>query len=251
MHNISLDTFENNGFAVAQRRPMVDPQVKEYLDQQLGRILEHRGVNHPFLNSYATRRLTREQERILYLETACYFRDVPFYICSVVTLTRDENIMREILANVRDEFGTDKSHAELFVEFLAAVGISKEDLAAYQPLPSTVALNQGIFEIYTTPPLLRALGGLYAEETQSAGMVASYDAGLRNAGYDAEVRHFWTLHIAAEIGHSNSVFNCIHDYLQDPKNRVQFERGIDDYMRLLEAYWDGVEARIARAEQRA
>lgn len=247
MHNISLDTFKDNGFAVAQRRPAVDPQVKDYLDQQLVRILEHRGVNHPFLNSYATRRLTREQQRILYLETACYFRDVPFYICSVVTLTRDENIMREILANVRDEFGADKSHSELFLEFLAALGIGRDDLASYEPEQSTTALNQGIFEIYTTPPLLRALGGLYAEETQSAAMVAKYDAGLQNAGYDAEVRHFWTLHIAAEIGHSNSVFNCIHSYLQDPVDRAVFERGIDDYMKLLEAYWDGVDARIARA----
>lgn len=244
MHNISLDSFRGGRLSVVSRKPIQSQAVQRYLDEQLQRILKNRGVDHPFLHWYRDNALTPQQERVVYLETACYFRHVLFYICSICTLTRDESILREVLANVRDELGTEKSHSELFGEFLRSIGISAEDEVSYQPLETTHALNQGIFEIYTTPPLLRALGGLYAEETQSAAMVAAYNAGLLNQGYSAEIRHFWTLHIEAEIGHSNSVFNCIHPYLEDPENQRVFERGIDDYMKLLENYWDGVQARV-------
>lgn len=244
MHNISLDSFRGGRLSVVNRKPVQNPSVQAYLDEQLQRILKNRGVDHPFLHWYRNNELSPEQQRVVYLETACYFRHVLFYICSICTLTRDESILREVLANVRDELGTEKSHSEMFGEFLQSIGISPEDEISYQPLESTRALNHGIFEIYTTPPLLRALGGLYAEETQSAAMVAAYNGGLTNQGYSAEIRHFWTLHIEAEIGHSNSVFNCIHPYLEDPESRRVFERGIDDYMKLLESYWDGVQERV-------
>lgn len=243
-HAISLDTFSSNAVnARIARDPAVDEALQKYLDGQIERILSHRGVNHPFLNAYRTKQLTPTQERHLYLETYYYFLHVPFYICALCTQTRDEAVMRQVLSNVADEFGMNgtKPHSEIFLSFLRQIGISQDDIDSYKPLPSTEALNKGIHALYIQPPFVKALGALFAEETQSAAMVEKYDAGLANQGYSRTVRSFWLMHIQAEVGHSNAVFNCIFPYLQTPQDRKLFEQGIDEYMALLEGYWNGVQ----------
>ena len=241
--SVSLATFSDNSVnASVTRDDMAIEEVGDYLDGLVDRILEHRGVNHPFLNDYRTTRLTKEQERKLYLETYYYFLHVPFYICSLCVQTRDENVMRQVLANVADEFGMSgtKPHSEIFLEFMENIGITRESIAGYRCLPTTTTLNKGIEALYRNPPFTKALGALFAEETQSAAMVEKYNAGLDHNGHDASVRNFWTMHIQAEVGHSNAVFNCMAPYLRTEEDRRLFEEGVEDYMQLLEAYWDGI-----------
>ena len=241
---ITLDTFSKNAVnARISPDAVTDKGLPAYLDGQIERILAHRGVNHPFLNGYRKGRLTPEQERLLYLETYYYFLHVPFFICSLCMQTRDEAVMWQLLSNVADEFGMSgtKPHSEIFLDFLQKIGISKEDIGGYKPLASTEALNKGIQSLYIQPPFVKALGALFAEETQSAAMVEKYEAGLANQGHDRTVRSFWLMHIQAEVGHSNAVFNCTFPYLQTAEDRQLFEQGIDEYMKLLEAYWDGVQ----------
>lgn len=255
---ITLDTFSNNtvNAPVGRQRPAAGAAPGDaafdagaYLDGLVGKILAHRGVDHPFLNGYRARRLTPDQERNLYLETYYYFRHVPFYICSMCTLTRDEAVMRQILSNVSDEFGLSgtRPHSEIFRDFLARLGVGPADVEAHRCLPSTDALNRGIQALYTTPPFAKALGALFAEETQSAAMVEKYHAGLEHQGHGEDARYFWLLHIRAEVGHSNAVYNCIFPYLQTAADRELFERGIAEYMALLENYWDGVERLLGGA----
>jgi len=230
---------------VRQRFLIADQEAKRYLDGLIERILAHRAVEHPFLTRYAQKGLNKEGERKLFSECFYFFRWLPFYIAGMANATRDELIMRELLLNVQDEVGDGKTklttHSTIFNQFLHDIGISAQDIETYRPLETTTALNEGIRKLYTESHIMKALGALYADETMSATMVSKLNDGLKTQGYDEKIRYFWMLHMEAEVGHSNSVFNAIHSYIHDPGNRAQFEAGLMEFLNLLEAYWDGVD----------
>ncbi|MHB8467360.1 MAG: iron-containing redox enzyme family protein, partial [Acidimicrobiales bacterium] len=218
-----------------------DPGVKSYLDAMLERIASHRGVEHPFLNSYRHQRLTADHERRLVCECFYFFRYLPFYITGMAMKTRDEMILREIVLNVADEVGADPTHSTIYADFLQRIGVSVDDVEAYVPLDVTVSLNEGIRQLYTETSISESLGALYADETMSSIMVSKLNDGLANQGHDEDTRRFWLMHISLEVGHSNSVFNAIAPYVTSDETRTQFEAGAFTFLRLVESYWDGVQ----------
>ncbi|CAO5159041.1 4-chloro-allylglycine synthase [Frankia sp. AiPs1] len=233
--------FDHVEAGIRRRVSLEDPSVKKYLDDLLVRIASHRAVEHPFLNHYRDRALTREQERHLYAECYYFFRYLPFYITGMAMKTRDEAILREIILNVADEVGSEKTHSTLFENFLASINIDLDFIRDYQPLDVTIELNERIRHLYTECAIEKSLGALYADETMSSIMVSKLNDGLRNQGYDERTRHFWTLHIDVEVGHSNSVFNAIAPYVHSAETRQEFEAGTYDFLAHVERYWDGVQ----------
>jgi pyrroloquinoline quinone (PQQ) biosynthesis protein C len=227
---------------IRKRIRINDQDAKNYLDEQIEYILSHRGVEHPFLNYYRSNKLTKEQEKKLYLECFYFFRYLPFYITGMGMLTRDENILREVILNVVDEVGSKVTHSMIYRDFLHQIGITDEEIENYKCLPTTTAIDQGIMKLYTEPPIEKCLGALYADETMSATMVSKLNDGLENHGYDKKMRNFWLIHIDVEVGHSNNVFNAISPYISEKSTRELFEKGMNGFLDLVEAYWDGVEA---------
>lgn len=246
MTSETIRRFEEvDGNTIRARLPHEDGEAKRYLDSLIEGILAHRAVEHPFLNRYAKHGLDKEQERKLFSECFYFFQHLPFYIAGMAMKTRDELILRELVLNVQDEVGDGKTklvtHSTLLRKFLSDIGISEEDIAKYRCLPATRALNDGIRVLYTESDIMKGLGALYADETMSATMVSKLNDGLKTQGYGDDVRHFWTLHMEAEVGHSNSVFNAIFPYITTKKTQELFESGIAAFLSLVEAYWDGVD----------
>ncbi len=236
---ITNETFKSDT-AYVTRSQGVNVDLGTFMDNKISEILAHRGHDHPFLNRYAKMGLPVEQSKLLYLETLHYFKYLPFYVCGISTITRDEAVLRAIAFNARDELGQSKSHSDIYREFLIRKGITPREIETYRCLPSTTALNDGIRALYSTPPLQKALGALFADEAMSAGMVAKYNAGLIAEGVSTRDRGFWTLHMEVEVGHSNAVFNVMEKHLQTEAERRLFSEGIDQYMHLMEKFWDGV-----------
>jgi len=238
---VSSEDFKTNEFDVPQRNDNIPQEIRNYLDSQVDRLLAHVSVNHPFLTWYGENKLTEKQEQQIYLETNTYFKHLPFYVANISTITRDENVLREVLNNSIDELGTTKSHSDLYLDFMGKMGISNEHIESYIPLASSIALNEGIKDVYNTPPLEVALGAIFADETQSAVMCSKYNEGLKFQGHDEKTRFFWELHVEAEIGHSNSIYNILANYVKTPEGRKEFEKGMDHYLNLMEIFWDNVE----------
>lgn len=241
--SISQETFQSES-AYVVRDTAVDLELKLFMDEQIDYILKHRATEHPFLNAYAQKGLSPEQSKVLYLETLHYFKFLPFYVCGISTITRDEAVLRTIAFNARDELGETRSHSDLYRKFLHDKGIDETQIQAYKCLPSTQALNDGICALYSTPPLQKALGGLFADEAMSASMVSKYNDGLIHEGVDERGRFFWTLHMEVEVGHSNAVFNVMEKHLQTEEQRCLFAEGIEQYLHLMEVFWDGIERKL-------
>ena len=226
---------------IRKRMSFDEVETKQYLDSHLEGILAHRAVDHPFLKWYAENRLTKDQERKLYLECFYFFRYLPYYIAGMAMSTRSDAVLREIILNVFDEVCGEVTHSTIYRQFLHQIGISDEDIESYRCLDTTTALNLGIKRLYTEMPIAKSLGALYADETMSAIMTGRLNEGLANQGYDEQVRFFWILHTQVEVGHSNSVFNAIFPYIKEEKTKELFEAGMSEFLSLVEAYWDGVD----------
>jgi pyrroloquinoline-quinone synthase len=243
--------FEEVDNPEIRKRMMFDEiETKQYLDSHIEGVLSHRAVEHPFLNWYATNRLSKDQERKLYLECYYFFRYLPYYIAGMAMNTRSDAVLREIILNVYDEVCGEVTHSTIYRQFLNLTGISDEDIESYQCLPTTTALNEGIKKLYTEMPIAKSLGALYADETMSAVMTGKLNDGLKNQGYDEQMRFFWLLHTEVEVGHSNSVFNAIFPYIKEANTKELFEAGLAEFLDLVEAYWDGVDV-LLRGDQAA
>lgn len=247
----SVRQFEEVDNPEIRKRMIFDEQeTKDYLDSHIEGILSDRAVNHPFLNWYANNRLTKDQERKLYLECFYFFRYLPYYIAGMAMSTRSDQVLREIILNVYDEIGGEVPHSMVYRQFLHKIGISDEDIEGYKCLPTTTALNEGIKKLYTEMPIAKSLGALYADETMSAVMTRKLSDGLVNEGYDEQTRYFWLLHTEVEVGHSNSVFNAIFPYIKEENTKRLFEEGLTEFLDLVEAYWDGVDV-LLRGDESA
>jgi pyrroloquinoline-quinone synthase len=125
------------------------------------------------------------------------------------------------------------------------LGFDRAALDAYRPLESTRAIDDGVRHLYVDEPLLISLGALFADETMSGTMVSKLNQGLASSGHDEATRYFWILHVTAEAGHSNSIYNAIAPLLATDAARRDFRTGVDGFLELLEEYWDGVAALAA------
>lgn len=230
------------------RLATIDQSTDHYLNEWLRYILDHRAVNHPLLNyyQYTVNPFTKRQEKLFYLECWYYFLHEPFYVAAIAQNTRDYNILREIAMNVMDEVGESITHEEQFRQELNMLGITDAEIATYQCLPSTTALNQGGKELYSNPPIERALGAWFTNEAISSQLAIQLNAGLENQGYDEKIRYHWLSHIEIEKGHSNNAFNAIAPYVTSEAGRQKFELGLHSYLHLLESFWDGVDHLIRR-----
>lgn len=241
--SFSEEVFKS-AHAYLPRSKNVGTSAKEFMDTQIEFILNHRATQHPFLVKYSQLGLEKHKSKTLYLETLHYFKNLPFYVCAIATLTRDEAVLRSITFNACDELGLKKSHAELYKDFLIAKGISIAEIETYECLPSTQALNDGICALYSTLPLQKALGGLFADEAMSACMVAMYNEGLIKEGVRKKDRSFWLVHMEVEVGHSNAIFNVMERHLETEYERHMFVVGIRQYLHLMEIFWDGIERKV-------
>lgn len=70
---------------------------------------------------------------------------------------------------------------------------------------------------------------------------------LLKEGLKEEDRYFWTLHIEVEVGHSNAIFNVIEKHLQNQDDQNKFIEGIEQYLHLMEIYWEGIDKKIGNS----
>lgn len=102
--SISQEVF-NSKTAYVPRIDQIEQSVRDFMDEQIALILRHRATTHPFLVRYAEEGLPPNASKILFLETLHYFKHLPFYVCGISTITRDEAVLRAITFNAQDELG--------------------------------------------------------------------------------------------------------------------------------------------------
>lgn len=163
---------------------------------------------HPFYQAWSTGKLTRDDLRE-YGET--YYHHVeafPSYLAQLGVRLEDGELRRAVLANMTDEKGgedafgdPDRSHAELWLDFVEGMGGSR--IPVQPVLPEMRALIAWFHRIAGRGTPEEALAAFYAYESQVPRIAQEKDRGLRDLyGADEKARAYFTLHTTADLYHS-------------------------------------------------
>ncbi len=135
-------------------------------------------LQHPLYQAWQAGRLERNA---LQLYAAQYYRHVEAFPQHLRRLAaRAEGSLRELIEeNLAEEENPQCTHAQLWRDFAAAVGVTAAALEDSAPLPGVQALVNTYHRICSERPLTEAVAALYAYEAQVPEIATQKIEGLR------------------------------------------------------------------------
>ena len=122
-------------------------------------------LKHPFYQEWTAGTLSVERLRNYAVQ---YYRHVaafPRYLSGLHSRCEDLETRQVLLENLIDEERGSENHPELWLKFAEALGLSREEVLAAEPLPATDALVETFTHLSRDLPLQAGLGALYVYES--------------------------------------------------------------------------------------
>jgi pyrroloquinoline-quinone synthase len=175
------------------------------------RVAPYDLLKHPFYQAWSKGELTREDLREYAAEYWHHVSAFPTYLSALHARLPDGEMRREVLRNLAEEEGVDaataRPHSDLWMDFAAGMGASREEVVGRAVQPEMTALMATFRELMQEEKAAAAMAALYAYEskvpaiatTKAEGLAKHYDA-VGDAG--AAARYF-TLHQTADVAHAS------------------------------------------------
>jgi pyrroloquinoline-quinone synthase len=184
---------------------------------QVDRILSrHDLLTHPYYQAWSRGELTHDN---LAFYAGQYYEHVsafPTYLTALHARLPEGPARRAILANAADEEGIEtggRSHAAIWKQF--ETGITPEPAEAAAILPEMQNLVNTYRRLASNATLPKALGALYAYESQVPRVAEEKLNGLKALyGADDHTCEYFALHRVADLHHSKVWRQLISDCLE-------------------------------------
>jgi len=157
------------------------------LDEDIRR--RHPFIHHPWPRCLFAGELSRKQLQAFAFQFEHFLRATPrHFFClganAPDVIPNDDDLRRSFAENLNDDLGvTDraKDHFEIFRRFAYAVGLSREQLEASRPLPSTNAFNLGLMYLAKNLPVWEGMAAIsWANEGLfTLGLTARWEQALQ------------------------------------------------------------------------
>jgi len=161
-------------------------------------------LDHPFYKAWAGGELTREDLRFY---ASQYWRQVeafPGYLGAIEERLPDGFARETIAANLADEVEGD--HAGLWLDFAAALGVDRGEIAASDVRPETADCVRRFNEGARDRSVAYALGMLYAYESQTPAVAQTKVEGLRaHYSVDGAGVTYFELHGELDVQHAQEL----------------------------------------------
>lgn len=165
-------------------------------------------LKHPFYQAWVEGRLSREALQDYVGQYYHHVKAFPRYLENAYGVSADEGTKAILADHLAEEDGTTHgtSHPELWLRFAEGVGVGREQV-------ESAALRRGVtalvdtFEAHSKASLPRALGALYAYESQVPEVAHSKIEGLKRhfAVTDERTLSFFEVHKVADVEHRESL----------------------------------------------
>lgn len=228
-------------------------EMKQFWQQLEARIAKYDLLCHPFYQAWSQGRLTRDDLRAYAAEYAHHVAAFPEYLGEFHARLEPGLLADAVLENMRDEEGIGSpdggSHAELWMDF--AEGMGGERKASSPPLAEVLELTRTFHRVAQGGAAAEALAAFYAYESQVPRVAKEKARGLREIyGADAHTCQYFTLHMTADVHHTNVWRGRLEEQLQAASSESR-EKALDAAEAAANALWralDGIEReRLARA----
>ncbi len=186
--------------------------AREFLHECVDFKREHAPQSH-FLRGLAMGKLSEGQlhrwARDFYYYVEPAIPTIAAWLASAPTLP-DRSVYKLIARNLAGEMGYIKEaeHHDLYLQFCAGLGITREQLLDHLPLASTVgaASTMGYYCRNSFGEGLGAFGLAVEMEVPGRpnGAKVIYNGLQRHYGLDTKTLEFWSIHVAAEEEHGEN-----------------------------------------------
>lgn len=179
--------------------------TSEFFEQLQTRIAKYDLLCHPFYKAWSAGSLTRDDLREYARDYYHHVEAFPSYLAEFSARLEDGELLRAVLANMRDENGSadeSVSHSELWLDFAEGMG-SWRKLESHEPLPEIRQLIEHFHRVSSEGTPEEALATFYAYESQVPRIATEKERGLREMyGADEKTCGYFTLHSTADVYHS-------------------------------------------------
>src|ERR1700721_1121742 len=225
----------------------VVPRNAEFWSRFEERVAPFNLLQHPFYQAWSKGELTREDLREYAAEYWHHVAAFPTYLSALHARLPDGETRREVLRNLVEEEGVDsgagRAHSDLWMDFAAGVGASREEVAGRPVQPEMTALMATFRELMQEKRASAAMAALYAYESKVPAIATTKAEGLaKHYATEGAAARYFTLHQTADVAHA-SVWRELIDK-QLAKSPEEEEAVLAAAERAAKALWvalDGVE----------
>jgi len=202
-------------------------------------------VNHPFVLAVCEGRASMEQIRRWALQDYQFRRAVPRLAMLRYLACTDPAFQTKLYEVVEDETRGLRpgsvGHADMFVEFAAALGLQRKELETAPLRPATAAhLYYTELIIHTLPWFVVMAAQMSAEGTFSPAAAALGQAFIRQYGMKPEAVRFFTVHVEADAEHGSLAEEIAGTYITSPPLEAQTREVAFRRLELLYDVWTDV-----------
>lgn len=189
---------------------------------ELNRALDEKHLlKHEFYQAWSCGQLTLDYLRIYAQQYFHHVDAFPRYISAAHANCTSLSARQVLLDNLIDEEQGTENHPELWLRFAEGIGETRENVKNAKLLPETQQLIDTFLRLAKSS-YAEGVGALYAYERQIPGVAASKIDGLKSF-YNidsAEALKFFTVHLEADVHHSNATYQLLADLSEDGKQKA-------------------------------
>lgn len=201
-------------------------------------------LTHPFYQAWSAGALPLHA---LQEYSKQYYRHVeafPTYVSAVHANCPSLPVRQRLLENlIEEERGAD-NHPELWLRFAEALGVSRDEVLAAEPLPETQALVQTFRKVTREAPFLAGMSALLAYEAQIPEVATAKIDGLKQfyGVDDQRGLSFFQVHLEADRFHADTAREIIREHVT-PENTDEVLAACDQALAALWGMLDGISSR--------
>ncbi len=229
--------------------------AKEFLDECIAFKRAHVPQSQ-FMRALVTGKLDRVEldqwakDFYFYVEPA--IPTIAAWLSKAPTLP-DREAYKLIARNLAGEMGyiAEAEHHDLYLQFCAGLGISRDQLLNHTPLASTIgaASTMGYYCRNSFEEGLGAFGLAVEMDVpgRANGAQIIHDGLERYYGIDAQAMEFWRVHIAAEEEHGENAEQALHMCGQTREQQARIRRAFRFSVLAHAAMTEGYDRFLSRA----
>ena len=179
-------------------------------------IAERSLLQHPFYQAWSAGTLEVERLQDYARQYYHFERAFPRFLSAIHARTESPAIRQLLLENLWDEEHGERNHPALWLEFAAALGVSRDEVEGSEPHPETMALIEHYAGVAEQAPVAEALATLFAYESQVPAIAWEKIKGLTEH-YDLLPNQFefFSVHLVSDVAHSGAELAAIEELCED------------------------------------
>jgi pyrroloquinoline-quinone synthase len=197
------------------------------------RIAAQHLLRHPFYLAWTAGTLPRESLLAYARQYFAFESNLPRYLTALHARSENPRVRAALLANAWDEERGENNHAELWLRFAEALGVSRSEVENATRSDATRSLVDTYWAAASEAPVEAGVAALYAYESQLPAVSESKMAGLeRHYGVANEAVAFFDVHRAIDLHHAAAEGEILKDA------GVADEVTLEWTGRALDAWWN-------------